>query len=414
MSKGENMGYDIKYKKQTSESYDDFWWRLCSSKDLGVYSLTWDEVADILNAELGEDFTSSKWRKNYQMMKKGFDKARQENADAEDILNEIEVQKDELYKQQVRTRDKLREYRSTLRDEARVENLKDVFIECARDISTIKPLRVSDSPTVKSNGNNVAVLSLSDLHYGEVINNFMNEYNSDVFYDRMIRLTEETIDYCQLMGVKTLKVLNLGDWISGNIHVSTRVNSEEDSVEQTMIVAETVSEMLKHFARHIELVEFYSVTDNHSRINKNKKEHIEKESFSRFIPWFVKERVSSIKNISVISNIINEVEEFEIGMFDIFDEKAFFVHGHNDRLTSVVPDLTLITKIFPIAVFIGHLHKNYEDEIHGIDLIMNPSAVGTGEYAKNIRKSSKPRQKLTIYSKGNGEVERVATFLINL
>ena len=73
-----------------------------------------------------------------------------------------------------------------------------------------------------------------------------------------------------------------------------------------------------------------------------------------------------------------------------------------------------MTRIFPIAIFTAHFHKNLEDESHSIDLIMNPSGVGTGEYSKNIRKSSKPRQKFTIFENNNGNVERVSTFYINL
>lgn len=374
--------------------------------------MTWEEVGEILNEELDEGFTSSKWRKNYQIMKKGFDKAKQEIADAEDVFSQLEMKKNELYIQQVKTRDKLREYRKFLRDEARIENIVDVFKQCAKDVSSIRPLNISEYP--KEQGERVAVLQLSDLHVGELVNNFMNTYDTDIFRKRMAKLTYKVVEYCKLMDVKTLKVLNLGDWVSGNIHVSTRVLAEEDVVWQTMVVAEVVSEMLFEFAKEIQNIEFYSVTDNHSRINKNFKEHIEKESFSRFIPWFIKERVSKIHNIDVIENRINEIVEHEIGVLDIFHEKAFFVHGHNDKVTTAISDLTLMTRMFPIAVFIGHLHKNYEDEIHGIDLIMNPSAIGVGEYAKKIRKSSNPRQKMTIYENINGDVERVSTFFINL
>lgn len=407
------MIIDVKYKRIDSESYDDYSWRICLNKDLGVYPITWDDVADILNSELGENYTSSKWRKNYQMMKKGFDKARQQNIEDGEILDEIELKKEELYMQQVKTRDKLREYRKTLRDEARIENLKDVAIECAKEVALTNPLFIQNYPKIDSQGK-VAVLSLSDLHYGELVNDFLNTYNTDVFMERMSKITEDTINYCKLMNVTTLKVLNLGDWISGGIHVTTRILAEEDSVGQTMVVAEVVAEMLATFAKEIPVVEFHSVTDNHSRINKNYKEHIEKESFSRFIPWYIETRVSDIENIKVVKNKINEVEEFEIGVFDIFEEKAFYVHGHNDKIATMISDLTLMTKMFPIAVFTGHLHKNFEDEVHGIDLIMNPSAIGSGEYSKKIRKTSRPRQKLTIYENNNGVVERVGTFFINL
>ncbi len=406
----------IDYTREKSENLKEYQYRLYKNKDL--YGLKNEEIGEILNRETGNKWDESAYRKPMTSYIEGYDdgyeKGYSDALDGEnhELSEELDKKKDELYIQQVKTRDKLREYRKLLRDEARIENIVDVFRQCARDISEIKPLNISHYPTPK--GEKVAVLQLSDLHVGELVDNFMNTYNVDIFYERMAKLTNKVIDYCQLMDVKTLKVLNLGDWVSGNIHVSTRVLAEEDVVGQTMLVAEAASEMLAEFAKSIENVEFYSVTDNHSRINKNFKEHIEKESFSRFIPWFIRERVSKVDNIKVIENKINEVEEYEIGVLDIFDEKGLFVHGHHDKINTVVADLTLMTKIFPIAVFIGHMHKNYEDEVHGIDLIMNPSMVGSGEYSKTIRKSSKARQKMTIYEQVDGEVERVSTFHINL
>jgi len=410
--RGKLMVIETKYKRQDSESYDDYSWRVCSNKDLSIYDLTWDEVGEILNKELSEDFTSSKWRKNYQVMLKGYNKAIKQNADTDELMDELEIKEHELYKQQVKTRDKLREMRKHLRDEARIENIEDRFVECAEIISQEKPLTLNTYPS--NDGKRVGLLQLSDWHLGELVDNFMNTYNQDIFDKRMNKLTTDTIRNCKLMGVSTLKVLNQGDLISGNIHVSTRVSNEEDVIHQTMYVAETLSIMLLEFAKNINEVEFYSVTDNHARINKNYKEHIEKESFGRFIPWHLKTRLANIDNIKILDNKINDVLDYEIGIVDIFHEKAIMVHGHRDKVATMVQDLSLMTRIFPIAVFTGHLHRNFEDEIHGIELIMNPSAVGTGDYAKGIRKSSKARQKLTIYENNNGEVERVSTFIINL
>lgn len=400
----------IDIRRDPSENLKQYQIRLYRNKD--IYGLTNIDIGELLNKETGQNYDESKYRKYALAYIDGWDDCLDEHITDNEVLAEIDKKKEELYKQQVKTRDKLRELRKHLRDEARIENLQDVFIECANIISKENPLELNTYP--QTDGDKVAVLQLSDLHYGEIVENFMNTYNNDIFDERMNKLTTDVIRYCKLMGVDTLKVLNQGDLISGNIHVSTRVISEEDSVYQTMYVAETLANMILEFAKNINQVEFYSVTDNHSRINKNKKEHIEKESFSRFIPWHLKTRLSNINNIKIIENKINDIEEFDIGIIDIFHERAIFTHGHNGRINTTISDLALMTRVFPIAVFVGHYHKNLEDETHSIDLIMNPSGIGTGEYAKNIRKSSKPRQKMTIFENNDGNVERVSTFYINL
>lgn len=397
-------------RRQSNENLKQYQIRLYRNKDM--YGLTNPEIGEILNKETGKNYDESKYRKYAQAYIEGWDDCLNENISDDEVIAEMDKKMDEMYKQQVKTRDKLRELRKHLRDEARIENLQDIFIECANIISKEQPLELNTYPNYE--GERVGVLQLSDFHYGEIVENFMNTYNHDVFNKRMNKLTTDVINYCKLMNVDTLKILNQGDLISGSLHVSTRVMEEEDRVYQTMYVAEALANMLLEFAKHINQVEFYSVTDNHSRVNKNKKEHIEKESFSRFIPWHLKTRLVNIKNIKIIENRINDVEEFDIGVVDIFHEKALFTHGHNGRLNTTIADLTLMTRIFPIAIFTAHFHKNLEDESHSIDLIMNPSGVGTGEYSKNIRKSSKPRQKFTIFENNNGNIERVSTFYINL
>ena len=397
-------------KKSKDENLKQYKIRLYRNKD--IYGLSNIEIGELINKESGEKFDESAHRKWAFPYMEGYDDGVAENLTEDDLLIEIDEKKDDLYKQQVKTRDKLRELRTGLRNEARLDNLKDIFIECADIISKENPISIDTYPASK--GDRVAVLQISDLHYGEIVDDFLNTYNKDVFNERIEKLTNDTINYCKLMDIKTLKVLNQGDLFSGNIHISSRVNSEENVVEQTMYVSEVLAKMLTKMAEFIEEVEFHTVLDNHSRINKNKFEHIEKESFGMFVPWFLETRLSNIKNIKVMQNRIKECEELNIGVVDIFHEKAFYVHGHEDKVASVIQDLTLMTRVFPISVFMGHLHQNMEKEVHGIDMIMNPSLIGSGEYSKSIRKTSKPRQKLTIYENSNGNVERVCTYFINL
>ena len=61
-------------KRKADESEEQFVWRLCFGKDSGVINMTWDELAEILNAELREDesdyLSSSAYRKNISMLKK--------------------------------------------------------------------------------------------------------------------------------------------------------------------------------------------------------------------------------------------------------------------------------------------------------------------------------------------------------
>ena len=58
-----------------------------------------------------------------------------------DILKEIEKQKDELYKERVRLRDKQREINKCLCEESRFENLKEVLINTLSDMPKLKEFK---------------------------------------------------------------------------------------------------------------------------------------------------------------------------------------------------------------------------------------------------------------------------------
>lgn len=397
------------YLKKENESLKEYQIRLYKNKD--VYGLNNNEISDLLNKEYGYNYDESKYRKFAIPYIEGWNDCLKEKVNNNDILSEIDKKQEELYKQQIKTRDKTREYRSLLRDEARIDNLKETIIECANIVAKNNNI-IINKKYIKDN-EKVAVVQLSDWHFNEIVSNFLNEYNEDVFNKRIEILTNKVINICKNNNIKHIKVLNHNDHITGNIHVTSRVNSEEDIIYQIQYVSETMAKMFEKWCSEFNAIEFYNVTDNHSRANKNKKEHIEKENFVRFIPWYLEARMKNVENFKIIKNIINEIEDYDIGVVDIFNEKALFTHGHCDSIKSIISDLSFMTRIFPIAVFMGHIHKNYEDEHHMIDLIVSPSMIGNGNYSKDIRASSKARQKLTIFENVEGKVERSGTFFIN-
>lgn len=55
--------------RKPGEDFTSYWIRLADNKE--EYALTWDEIATLLNAEAGENYTECKWRKDYAMFNKG-------------------------------------------------------------------------------------------------------------------------------------------------------------------------------------------------------------------------------------------------------------------------------------------------------------------------------------------------------
>lgn len=413
---------NTQYTRGVDESLEKWIFRLYYNQKL--YGLTNQEIGDIINQETDGDFDESAYRKPTRAKIEMFNEMYQEIYDEvyeqamvdldrqinpKPFQNVYSEQLREIEKAEVRLRDQRNELNSILRKEARADNLLKRVQSAAKELAEKKPLDFSYRP-VQMQEDNVAVLQLSDWHFGEIIKSFLGEYDREVAKELLYNITSETIEYCKLHKVETLKVLNLGDLISGNIHISTRVNNDESAIHQILEVTDILKYMLYEFGKHIPLVEYHSTTDNHSRINKSYHEHIEEENFQIIIPHFLKEAFKESDNVKIVDNKIYSINEVDVGHTKVFDSDILFVHGHNDRIASMISDLSLLTKTFPIAIFSGHIHKDYEDEKHGTDLIVNPPLVTPGEYAKKIRASSKQAQKLTIFENINGEANRLTTY----
>ena len=401
----------MEYIKKPDESLIEYQVRLYRNKHL--YGISNERIGELLNEANGVSYDESKWRKYTMAYIDGYDDCVESQAVIDDELERLRVAREELYKEKVRTQDAQREYRNSLRIDARREHLLNAVKESVSEVNKIKPLHI-EPYTKQGNESGVGVLSFSDWHYGDYINDFTNVYNKDIFHYRLEKMLLQTREICKKENFEKLIILNLGDLVSGSIHVSTRVNNEVDVVSQIQMVSEYIAKFLESVSYVVPVVEFYSVVDNHSRTNYSKTDHIEKENFSRFIEWYLKARFSGESRIEIKSNIIHGFEDFEIGVVDIYNSKIMFSHGHNDKLATIVPDLTMIIKEFPVAVFTGHLHKNYEDEQNEIDLIMSPSLVGVNKYAKSIRRTSRPRQKLVTFKNVDGVAVRDCTYTLDL
>lgn len=392
--------------RKQGETFEEYKLRLYMYKD--IYGITNNKIGTLLNEESGNDWDESAYRKPVESFFHILPHYMDINDTPSDIIDEMYEIKDTLYKETVKLRDQRRVKNSTLRDEARIESLYELIVE------NREPLEVPEfNRTYESNKDRIAVLQLSDWHIGEVFNSSLNTYNTEIAFERACKIAEECIEYCSLMQASKLIVLNQGDMIAGGIRNTARIQNSEDTIEQIQTVAEILSFIINIISESVEEVELITVTDNHGRLTPNYKEHIEKESFQLLLPWYMKADLRNNKRVKFLDSKVDGVEEYEIAEFKIFDEVAFVVHGHNDKVGNIIPDLSMLYGKKPIAVFMGHIHKNYEDEEYEVDLIVCPSLVGSGEFSKKIRRKSQPRQKLTIFENKDNETKRIATFMLN-
>lgn len=381
-----------------------------------VYAKLVDKTTDLDYSELSnliydKPYSSDVARRMFYGMRKIFelmDKEGINSVSENEILKKIEEKSLELEKEKIKFQDQRREYKKLIRSEARFERILEIVKKEIKNVNQIKPFKycnIKPSETIKNK--NEAVLMVSDWHIDAMFENAFGEYNLNIAKQRIEQLLNKTITYCKVNDVSTLHIELLGDNISGGIHWSSKVESEEDCITQIMTLCELLSNFIGEISKHINNVRVYSVIGNHSRVNMNKKDNMTGENLERLIPFYLKARLVDLKNVVIDEN--SNIDDTII-MYDVINTKIVGVHGDLDKPNQIVDNLTKMLKIFPDEFHLGHLHHHYEKEEYEIEVVINGSLQGTDNYAKDIRKSGRPMQKLMIYNNDG----KVCTYKIKL
>lgn len=308
----------------------------------------------------------------------------------EEFENQTEEIKRNLYKQQVKTRDTLNSYRRILREEARLEDFKEIMKECSKnqgDLSLIK--YTGDAEKCE----NEAVLLLSDLHIGMQVDNFYNKYNVDIARKRVGALVKKTIDYCHAHNVKRLNIIDLGDAVHGTIHTNARLEVEMDVIQQIMAASEIISNAVSELREAAPEITYRSCTDNHSRAIADLHESVEAEQYSKLITFYVKSKLAGTNVVFPDDNLDQEIGLFELMNGDILA----FAHGHHDQYNQSFQVYCGMTQKYIKYICLGHFHQKKVKSFMGAKVIVNGCVGGVDSYAFSKRLFGKPEQTLLIF-----------------
>lgn len=376
--------------KQESESFQDYHIRLFENKD--KYEIDNYKIAEFLNKEYGSNYDESKWRKDYAQFVKWKDYLVNKNLD-KDVLGKYEEVRIESFKEKVRQRDQKREYNKLLTNQARFEAIKNDVYDAILKLEKKKP--ISPTPSFGVVGEKQGLALFSDWHYGMEVSNSTNIFNKQVFNQRVEKLVSKVIEHGKNNKIHTLHVGQLGDLVSGMIHVSTRVQSNEDVIEQTKYVSEILAEVLSTLANTFPKIKYYNVIGNHARTG-NKNDVGIKENFEYLVPWFLEARLRDFDNIEIISDQDGYITT------KIFNDEIVLVHGNYDRVDQCVTRLPQILGYVPNYIIGGHVHHNYEKEYGATTVIVNSSLIGADDFAMQGRYGAKPSQKFIIFDEVEG------------
>lgn len=382
--------------KLENENLEQYIWRLGTAKDDGTIDMGWDELADIINKEIGNEdmpYTSSAFRKPYQQAKKFYDAGVFDSIKDEKHLAELQLKKQELVKQQVKTRDERNELNRILREEARKESYKDQILRSIAEYNC-KPLDYDDAKSFAGilKTDNDLVCTFFDVHTGLNVDNHFNTFNEDVLRNRMNRYLDKIFEVQLRHGSENAYVI-LSELVSGIIHLGLRIENNQNLIEQFLTVTNYLSEFLAELSYRFMNVNVYVTPGNHSRVQAKKEDNMRGENMDLLAIPYLSAKLQNFNNINFYENTIDS----SIAMFNVRGQKVFAVHGDKDAPNTMVQKLTMYTSIKPDIIYCGHRHTNAMVTSYDTKVIQAGCLSGGGdEYCMDKRLRNKAEQIISV------------------
>ena len=392
----------MNFHMDESENLEHFIWRLGQAKDSGILDMSWDDIADVINKEIGNEdmpFSSSAFRKPYQQAKRFYDAGVFGEISDGEYLKELQSQKQELEKQRVKVRDERNELKRVIREEARKESFKDQVLRSIAE-SDCHPLLYDEMKKFDGvlKSDNDLIISMTDLHTGIEIDNYFNKFNEDVLRERMNNYLDKIFEVKLRHGSENAYVI-LSELVSGIIHTELRIENNQNLIDQFLTAANYISQFLSELSYRFEEVNVYMCPGNHSRISPKKEDSLKGENIDHLAIPFLEAKLQNFENIKFHNNNIEE----SIAMFSVRGNIVMASHGDKDSPGNVVQKFTLMFGMRPALVYLGHRHTNAMTTVYDTKVIQSGCMSGSDNYCMDKRLKNKPEQTISVVTENGLE-----------
>ena len=383
-----------------NENEEQFIFRLGSAKDSGELDMSWEQLAEIINKEFRSDESEYRseaaYRKPYQQAKRYFEaNVFKTYKDEDSYFKELQIQKQNLEKEKVKTRDERNELKRIIREEARKESYKEQIIRTISEYHG-KPLSYDENKqfngVIKSD--NDLIVSCTDIHAGIEINNYFNKFNEDILKDRFNQYLDKIFEVQLRHGSENVNLI-LSELVSGIIHNELRIENNQNLIEQFLTVTDYISQFLAELSYHFNNVNVYICPGNHSRISPKKEDSLKGENIDHLALPFLEAKLQNFKNIYFNKNTIEE----SIAMFSVRNNIVMASHGDKDAPSNVVQKFTLLFGMRPDLVYLGHRHQNGLTTVYNCKVIESGCMSGVDNYALDLRINGYPSQTISVVTK---------------
>lgn len=391
---------ELNLARLPDEDEYEYIYRICSLKDVIG---TWEEVSKVLNAELGYEYTESKYRKQYQSFLKLFS-ANQERLQPSNYADTITERTRELNRERMKLQTEKLEYNRWLREHSRDELIMERIVDeiralpslkmedyrCLENIAADDENFKDDEEVIFKSEPQVGILCYGDEHFGAEFEikglhgEIINSYSPEIYMNRMNEMLLEVLSIVAINGLDKIKIYSLGDELDGIIRVSQLSKLRYGVIESALRYSEFICQWLAQICAFVD-VEFHMTEGNHSELRMlgQPKGTFTEENMSRIVKQFIKVRMEDNPHFTMVEN--------ETGLIydNVFGMNILGIHGEVKNMTSALKNFCVMYDT-PIDILIGgHMH-HYAAETVGVnkDVVNVPSIMGVDPYSIKIAKTS--------------------------
>lgn len=397
---------DEKFLRKENETLEEYQLRLSVMKLKDGEDIEWQDIKELLDSDEHRDTLRRKGKglvmaydiyeekiakledEYYYKLKKMKEKVDEDIEDKR--LREINNKVLQLEKEKIKLKDQRNDLNATKRTIARVEHLVECMEDKIEELSKAKPLL--EKEIIKPINNTIGIAMISDIHLGVGVDNELSQYNPEICKKKMNHYINEVIRYGEFNNISELYVLGLGDYVTGIIRNTNRLESRLNIVQQVLVVSELLSEAIGRLSEHF-ICKVGLVQGNHDEIRLGDKDNtLIEESFTFFIDEYIKQRLKENKNVEFLPT---EDKEKEYITFKINGLNFFASHGQRDKDRQLDRTIEMFDERIDV-VLRGHFHqpsKHYKNKT----LVITNGCYSGEPYSKRARLYTPSIQKFLIF-----------------
>ncbi len=412
------------WNRLENESDEELIYRICSQKDtIGC----WQDVADILNELLHNNYTESAYRKRFQAFENMLEANKSKFIENDNYIKELEKIKFELIKERKKIQAFNNEYYKNAREEGRFE----LFLEGIKDaVNSLEPIKIKTFKESRKNSlHKTGALFLSDAHYGREVEmkglfgEIINFYNPKEFERRMWYLLNQMENDLKIMKIDKLVISDCGDAVEGILRLGESLkNLKSGVIDSAIRYAEFMATWIIECYNRLQIpIEYSLTTGNHDIIRiLESKANFEEETVAKFIYDHINLRLENSKLKAQLDNGVKpdiSLKPYnDVIYHNFYGMNVLTYHGETKNMKT---DIEFFENYYCINIDIligGHLHSGSSDTI-GIgylgdrEIIRVPSICGTDNYSKKIRGNSRAGAKYMIFDEDGKNWEK--TYFLN-